>query len=90
MSVSLWLMMNCLVPFLKIKVREPDVVTLFPPVCFLRAPVYFGGVLRDIGGNHPVLWSVLGKVESLRQPRGPSVLLHWNASRFSCVTDPHL
>lgn len=52
--------------------------------------MYFGGVLRDIGGNHPVLWSVLGKVESLRQPRGPNVLLHQNASRFSCVTDPHL
>lgn len=93
MSVSLWLIMNCLVTFLKIKVREPDVIMLFPPcrlVCFLRAPVYFGGVIRDIGGNHPSLWSGFGKVESLRQLRGPNVLLLWNASHLSCVTDAWL
>lgn len=67
MSISLRLIMNCFVPLLKLKVREPDLTTLLPPcrlVYFPRAPVYFGSVLCDIGGNHSLLWSVFGKVEA--------------------------
>lgn len=76
MSISLRLIMNCFVTLLRLKVREPDFTTLFPPcrlVYFPRAPVYFGSVLRDIGGNHSSLWSIFGKVESLGQLRGTAV-----------------
>lgn len=64
--------MNCFVILLKLKVRETDLTMLFPLCClyFLRAPVCFGSVLCDIGGNHSLLWSIFGKVESLSQLRG--------------------
>lgn len=65
--------MNCFVILLKLKVRETDLTMLFP-LCPLvsvpRAPVYVGSVLCGIGGNHSLLWSVFGKVESLGQLRG--------------------
>ena len=64
--------MNCFVILLKGKVRETDLTVLFPLcrlVYFPRAPVYFGSVLCDIGGNHSLLRSVFGKVESLSQLR---------------------
>lgn len=65
--------MNCFVILLKLTVRETDLTMLFPLcrlVYFLRAPVYFGSVLCDIGGNHSLLLSIFGKVESLSQLRG--------------------
>lgn len=65
--------MNCFVILLKLKVRETDLMMLFP-LCPLvsvpRAPVYVGSVLCGIGGNHSLLRSVFGKVESLGQLRG--------------------
>lgn len=58
--------MNCFVILLTLKVRETELMMLFPLcrlVCFLRALVYFGSVLCDIGGNHSLLQSIFGKVE---------------------------
>lgn len=86
--------MSCFVILLKLKVRETD-LTMFFPLCPLvsvpRAPVYVGSVLCGIGGNHSLLRSVFGKVESLGQLRGTKMCCSIEVHHiFSNVTDRHL